>query len=33
MSGATSPLPNTPSERGVRVGKAQGQLYLYHDVS
>jgi hypothetical protein len=29
MSGATSPLPNTPSWRGAQLKKAQGQIYFY----
>jgi hypothetical protein len=29
MSGSVSPLPNTPSWRGVRLKKAQGHLYLF----
>jgi len=29
MSGATPPLPNTPSWCGVQLKKAQAQLYLY----
>jgi len=33
MSGTIPPLPNTPSWRGVLLKKAQGQLYLYLNLS